>query len=114
MKLYLIRHAQSEANVRNILDTALPGPSLTDLGRQQAQTLAQTLAGEKARFPARDRRGRCSAAANVLSPSLMLGPAYNCEPSRAPASHYGNPLNPPRVWAASVIVGYDCRPGGDP
>jgi probable phosphoglycerate mutase len=46
VKLYLIRHAQSEANVANILDTALPGPPLTDLGRQQAQTLAQTLAGE--------------------------------------------------------------------
>lgn len=46
MKLYLIRHAQSEANVRNILDTALPGPPLTDLGRQQAQTLAQALAEE--------------------------------------------------------------------
>jgi broad specificity phosphatase PhoE len=46
VRLYLIRHAQSEANVRNILDTALPGPPLTDLGQEQAQTLAQTLAGE--------------------------------------------------------------------
>lgn len=46
MQLYLIRHAQSEANVGNILDTALPGPPLTDLGREQARTLARTLADE--------------------------------------------------------------------
>jgi probable phosphoglycerate mutase len=42
----LIRHAQSLANVHKILDTALPGPPLTDLGQEQAQTLAQKLAGE--------------------------------------------------------------------
>jgi probable phosphoglycerate mutase len=46
LKLYLIRHAQSTANVRKILDTALPGPPLTDLGQEQAQTLAKKLGGE--------------------------------------------------------------------
>ncbi|TVT62967.1 histidine phosphatase family protein [Amycolatopsis rhizosphaerae] len=46
MKLYLIRHAQSTANVRKILDTALPGPPLTELGHQQAQSLAEKLAAE--------------------------------------------------------------------
>jgi len=46
VKLYLIRHAQSTANVRKSLDTALPGPPLTDLGRQQAESLATELAGE--------------------------------------------------------------------
>jgi broad specificity phosphatase PhoE len=46
MKLYLIRHAQSAANVRNVLDTALPGPPLTELGQQQAQTLADRLGDE--------------------------------------------------------------------
>lgn len=46
MKLYLIRHAESTANVRKILDTALPGPPLTDLGQQQAQALADRLSGE--------------------------------------------------------------------
>ncbi|OZM73189.1 histidine phosphatase family protein [Amycolatopsis antarctica] len=44
MKLYLIRHAQSTANVRKALDTALPGPPLTDLGREQAEALADELA----------------------------------------------------------------------
>ena len=46
MRLYLVRHAESTANVRKILDTALPGPPLTDLGQEQAQTLADKLAGE--------------------------------------------------------------------
>ncbi|HVV13562.1 histidine phosphatase family protein [Amycolatopsis sp.] len=47
MKLYLIRHAESEANTRKILDTALPGPPLTELGQQQAQTLAEKLSTER-------------------------------------------------------------------
>jgi broad specificity phosphatase PhoE len=46
VKLYLIRHAESESNVRNVLDTALPGPPLTALGQQQAQTLAAQLRDE--------------------------------------------------------------------
>ncbi|WP_158888496.1 histidine phosphatase family protein [Amycolatopsis anabasis] len=46
MKLYLIRHAESTANVRKALDTALPGPPLTDLGQQQAAALANDLSGE--------------------------------------------------------------------
>lgn len=46
MKLYLIRHAESTANTRKILDTALPGPPLTDLGQQQAQALAEKLRSE--------------------------------------------------------------------
>lgn len=46
MKLYLIRHAESEANVRRVLDSALPGPPITELGRQQAQALAAALGDE--------------------------------------------------------------------
>ncbi|WP_020668908.1 histidine phosphatase family protein [Amycolatopsis nigrescens] len=43
MRLYLIRHAESTANVRKALDTALPGPPLTDLGREQAEALAESV-----------------------------------------------------------------------
>lgn len=46
MKLYLIRHAQSEGNVRRALDTALPGPPLTELGMEQAAAVARRLSGE--------------------------------------------------------------------
>ncbi|WP_181773079.1 histidine phosphatase family protein [Amycolatopsis pittospori] len=46
MKLLLVRHGQTEGNVRGALDTALPGPPLTELGREQAQDLATRLDGE--------------------------------------------------------------------
>ncbi len=46
MKLLLVRHGQTDGNVRGALDTALPGPPLTDLGREQAQDLATRLDGE--------------------------------------------------------------------
>ncbi|MGA6165937.1 histidine phosphatase family protein [Amycolatopsis magusensis] len=49
MKLYLVRHAQSEANVLKTLNTALPGPPLTELGREQAAALADRLADEPVR-----------------------------------------------------------------
>ena len=34
--LLLLRHGQTEANVRGMLDTSLPGTSLTEKGMQQA------------------------------------------------------------------------------
>jgi probable phosphoglycerate mutase len=46
VRLLLIRHAQIPSNVLGILDTDAPGPSLTDLGREQARALAGTLHGE--------------------------------------------------------------------
>ncbi|MCR6486339.1 histidine phosphatase family protein [Amycolatopsis sp. OK19-0408] len=46
MRLLLIRHGQTDGNVRGALDTALPGPPLTELGRSQAGELATRLAGE--------------------------------------------------------------------
>ncbi|MFE0022119.1 histidine phosphatase family protein [Amycolatopsis sp. NPDC059021] len=46
MKLLLVRHGQTEGNVRGALDTALPGPPLTDLGAEQARNLITRLDGE--------------------------------------------------------------------
>ncbi|WP_410658556.1 histidine phosphatase family protein [Amycolatopsis sp. lyj-112] len=46
MKLLLVRHGQTPGNVRGALDTALPGPPLTELGREQARDLATRLDGE--------------------------------------------------------------------
>ncbi|MFJ5260398.1 histidine phosphatase family protein [Streptomyces sp. NPDC088387] len=46
MRLLLIRHGQTTANVRFLLDTAVPGAGLTDLGRQQATALTEVLADE--------------------------------------------------------------------
>jgi len=39
-RLVLLRHGQSEANVRRRLDTALPGAPLTELGHRQAAGFA--------------------------------------------------------------------------
>ena len=47
MRLLLIRHAQTPANVRGELATARPGPGLTDLGLQQAAGVVQALSGER-------------------------------------------------------------------
>jgi broad specificity phosphatase PhoE len=47
VRLLLIRHGQTPANVTGALSTAAPGPGLTDLGHEQAEALAQTLAHER-------------------------------------------------------------------
>lgn len=43
MRLLLIRHGQTPANVLGLLDTALPGPGLTELGAQQAAKIPTAL-----------------------------------------------------------------------
>lgn len=45
MRLLLIRHGQTPANVLGQLNTAVPGPRLTDLGRQQAALIPDALRG---------------------------------------------------------------------
>lgn len=47
MRLLLIRHGQTPANVRGELDTAAPGPGLTELGRAQAAAIPDALAAER-------------------------------------------------------------------
>ena len=46
MKLLLVRHGETASNIDRKLDTAMPGPPLTELGHKQARELADTLAGE--------------------------------------------------------------------
>ncbi|OIJ67866.1 histidine phosphatase family protein [Streptomyces mangrovisoli] len=46
MRLLLVRHGQTPSNVDFLLDTAVPGPGLTALGRRQAKALPAALAGE--------------------------------------------------------------------
>jgi probable phosphoglycerate mutase len=47
MRLLLIRHGQTPGNVAGQLDTAHPGPGLTELGERQAAALARSLANER-------------------------------------------------------------------
>jgi probable phosphoglycerate mutase len=46
MRLILLRHGQTSSNLSNLLDTAEPGPGLTDLGLAQAAAVPAALAGE--------------------------------------------------------------------
>ena len=46
MRLLLIRHGETPGNVLGQLDTAHPGPGLTELGHAQAEALTTTLAEE--------------------------------------------------------------------
>ncbi|HEU4807850.1 MAG TPA: histidine phosphatase family protein [Homoserinimonas sp.] len=46
MRLFLIRHGQTPANVLGQLDTAHPGPGLTQRGLEQAARIPDALSGE--------------------------------------------------------------------
>ncbi|WP_075743253.1 histidine phosphatase family protein [Actinoalloteichus fjordicus] len=46
MRLMLVRHGETESNVRLALDTVPPGPPLTDEGFRQAERLGEDLAVE--------------------------------------------------------------------
>ena len=46
MRLIFIRHGQTPANLLGLLDTAHPGPGLTDLGVRQASAIPDALRGE--------------------------------------------------------------------
>jgi probable phosphoglycerate mutase len=46
MRLLLVRHGQIPSNARDVLDTRVPGPALTELGERQARALPDALHGE--------------------------------------------------------------------
>ncbi|CAM5535573.1 histidine phosphatase family protein [Streptomyces aurantiogriseus] len=46
MRLILVRHGETPTNVDYLLDTAVPGPGLTELGERQAAALPRALADE--------------------------------------------------------------------
>src|SRR5699024_8977500 len=74
VRLYLVRHAQSEANVRGELDTAPPGAPLTELGKQQAADLGRRLGNERsaAVYSSRATRAQQTAAAVVAHRELEV------------------------------------------
>ncbi|MFD6177484.1 MULTISPECIES: histidine phosphatase family protein [unclassified Isoptericola] len=47
MRLLLLRHGQTPANVAGLLDTGAPGPRLTPLGEQQAAAVPRALEGRR-------------------------------------------------------------------
>jgi probable phosphoglycerate mutase len=88
LRLVLARHGQTQANVDRILDTVLPGPPLTDLGRLQADALGRELA----------------AGAEGTVTALYHSPARRAEETAARvAEHLGlAPVEVPGVHEAQV------------
>ncbi len=74
MRLLLIRHGQTPANVRGELATARPGPGLTRLGRRQAASIPDAVAGEQIAAVYVSPLTRTAETAAPLAASLGLEP----------------------------------------
>lgn len=72
MRLFLVRHGQTEANVLGALDTALPGAALTELGRQQAATLPTRLQDANVSLVLTSDRIRTQQTASALLSALQM------------------------------------------
>ena len=72
MRLILIRHGQTPSNVEHSLDTAVPGPGLTELGLAQAAALPEALAGEPVDGIYASNMVRTQLTADPLAASLGL------------------------------------------
>lgn len=74
MRILFMRHGQTPANVLGVLDTAAPGPGLTDLGQRQAEAVVGALGHESiaAIYVSRLRRTHVTAA--PLAAALGLEP----------------------------------------
>ncbi|GAA4827004.1 histidine phosphatase family protein [Actinomycetospora corticicola] len=72
--LVLCRHGQTPANVAKILDTLLPGPGLTDLGRLQAEALGKELSALAVTALYGSRARRAQETAGVVGTVLGMTP----------------------------------------
>ena len=74
MRLILIRHGQTQSNVEHIIDTVVPGPGLTPLGRQQADALPDALKVERidAIFASSQLRSQQTAAPLAVARGLQV------------------------------------------
>ncbi len=81
MRLMLIRHGQTPANVAGILDTGAPGPGLTALGYRQAEALPGALQDEAIDAIYISTLRRTALTAQPLAAALAL------EPSRLDGVH---------------------------
>lgn len=72
MRLLLIRHGQTPSNVLGLLDTAPPGPGLTDLGVAQAAALPAILADQRIDLIAASTQPRAQLTAAPLAADREL------------------------------------------
>lgn len=75
MRLILVRHGQTPSNVAGLLDTAPPGPGLTDLGLRQAAALPGALGRKQidAIFASNQLRAQQTAAPLATARGLDVG-----------------------------------------
>ncbi|UDF14736.1 histidine phosphatase family protein [Antiquaquibacter oligotrophicus] len=74
MRLLLIRHGQTPSNVEGLLDTAAPGPGLTELGHRQAAQIPDALRAESIDGIWVSTLRRTHLTAAPLAASLALSP----------------------------------------
>jgi len=74
MRLILIRHGQTPANVGGIIETSYPGPGLTELGFEQAAAVPAALAGESIDSISVSRLVRTHLTAAPLADALGITP----------------------------------------
>ena len=79
MILYLARHGQSEANVLRVFSNGLNKHGLTELGRTQAEQLAQRMAGYSIKRMFTSPILRAVQTAEILSQRLGIG--FQVEPA---------------------------------
>jgi probable phosphoglycerate mutase len=72
VRLILIRHGQTPANVLGALDTAAPGPGLTELGQQQAAAVPAAMRDENIQGIYASRLVRTQITAGPLSTARGL------------------------------------------
>lgn len=76
MKLILVRHGQTPSNVAGLLDTALPGAPLTELGQQQAAALRESVGTE----PSTLADGRPAVFSSAALRARQTATGIRCEP----------------------------------
>ncbi|MBO3090075.1 histidine phosphatase family protein [Cellulomonas dongxiuzhuiae] len=74
MRLLLLRHGQTQSNVRGLVDTAIPGPGLTALGERQAAAVPAALEGRRIDAIAISTLLRTALTAAPLADRLNLAP----------------------------------------
>ena len=74
MRILFMRHGQTPANVLGVLDTAAPGPGLTDLGTRQAEAVVHALEHERIAAISVSQLRRTHDTAAPLAAALGLTP----------------------------------------
>jgi broad specificity phosphatase PhoE len=98
MKLYFVRHGQSEANVLNVISNRGLVHPLTELGRQQAAQLAQSLAAVPIARIYASPLLRARQTAEIISAALQL-PFEIAEALREPDCGSAEGRSDEAAWA---------------